>query len=134
MQVVIGARRYLDVKAKPARILVVEDDATLAAMYRNAFRLAGFQVETAGNGVTALWSIEQSVPDVIVLDLHLPGIRGEVILREIAARPDLCHIPVIVVTGSDAQLVVAQAKAILRKPVDVSRLVSVVERHLEPAA
>jgi DNA-binding response OmpR family regulator len=124
----------LDVKGKRARILVVEDDTTLAAMYRNALRLAGFEVEAAVNGITALWYIDQAPPDVIVLDLHVPGVHGDVILSEIAARSDLSHIPVIVVTGSDAQLVVAQAKAILRKPVDVGRLVSVVENHLDPAA
>jgi DNA-binding response OmpR family regulator len=124
----------LDVKAKRARILVVEDDTTLAAMYRNALRLAGFEVDAAENGITALWYIDQAPPDVIVLDLHLPGVRGEVVLSEIASRADLCHIPVIVVTGSDAQLVVAQARAILRKPVDIGRLLSVVEQQLDPAA
>jgi DNA-binding response OmpR family regulator len=124
----------LDVKARRPRILVVEDDTTLAAMYRNAFRFAGYDVEAAANGVTALWYIDQSPPDVIILDLHLPGVRGEVVLSEIAARRDLCHIPVIVVTGSDAQLVVAQARAILEKPVDVSQLVAVVEEHLDAAA
>jgi two-component system sensor histidine kinase/response regulator len=124
----------LDVKARRTRILVVEDDTTLAAMYRNALRLAGFDVDAAENGVTALWYIDQAPPDAIVLDLHLPGIRGEVILSEIAARPDLYHIPVIVVTGSDAQLVVAQVNAILRKPVDIGRLVSLVEKHLDAAA
>jgi DNA-binding response OmpR family regulator len=124
----------LDVKAKRTRILVVEDDMALAGMYRNALRLAGFDVKVAAHGITALWFIDQAPPDAIVLDLHLPGVRGDVILSEIAARPDLAHIPVIIVTGSDAQLVVAQANAILRKPVDVGRLVSVVEEQLEPAA
>ena len=103
-------------------------------MYRNALRFAGFEVSAAANGVTALWHIDQSPPDAVVLDLHLPGIRGEAILSEMSARADLCHIPVIVVTGSDTHAVVAQANAILRKPVDVSRLVSIVEQHLDPAA
>ena len=121
-------------KGKRPRILVVEDDSMLATMYRNALRFAGFDVNATANGVSALWHIDQSPPDAVVLDLHLPGIRGEAILSEIVARPDLSHIPVIVVTGSDTQTVVAQANAILRKPVDVSRLVSIVEQHLDPAA
>jgi two-component system, sensor histidine kinase and response regulator len=124
----------LDVKGTRPRLLVVEDDTTLASMYRSALRLAGYQVDVTSNGVTALWHIDQSPPDLVVLDLHLPGVRGDVILSEIAARSDLSHIPVVVVTGSDTQLVVAQANAILQKPVDVSRLVSVVEEHLERAA
>lgn len=113
---------------------MVEDDPLLATMYRNALRFAGFEVSAAANGVTALSHIDQSPPDAVVLDLHLPGIGGEAILSEISARPDLCHIPVIVVTGSDLHAVVAQANAILRKPVDVGRLVSIVEHHLDPAA
>jgi CheY-like chemotaxis protein len=72
--------------------------------------------------------IDQCVPDVVVLDLHLPRLRGEAILQEIANRADLCDIPVIIVTGSDPSPAVAQATAILRKPCPPDRLLSVVER------
>jgi CheY-like chemotaxis protein len=69
-----------------------------------------------------------------VLDLHLPGLGGDTILNEIAASPVLRDIPVIVVTGGDAQTAIVRAKAILRKPCVPTRLVSLVERHLGRAA
>jgi DNA-binding response OmpR family regulator len=124
----------LDVKERRPEILVVEDDATLAAMYKATLRFAGFNVFLASDVIAALWHIDQALPDLVVLDLNLPGLRGDAILEEISGRPDLRHIPVIVVTGSDTWPVVAQARAILRKPCDPSRLVSTIQEHLHPAA
>ena len=125
-----SSERYLDVKVRRSHILVVEDDSALAAMYRALLRLAGFDVHITADAVAALQYLDQSPPDLVVLDLHLPGFRGEVVLSEISANPTLYGIPVIVVTGSDARMAVAQATAILRKPCDPGRLVSIVERHL----
>jgi two-component system, sensor histidine kinase and response regulator len=124
----------LDVKEKRPRILVVEDDAALAAMYRSLMRLAGFDVYLTADAVSALRHIDDTPPDLVVLDLHLPGLRGETVLAEMTANPDLQHIPIIVVTGSDARMAVAQASAILRKPCDPGRLVALIEQHLGNAA
>jgi DNA-binding response OmpR family regulator len=124
----------LDVKRTQPRILVVEDDVSLATMYRALLRLAGFDVDVTADGFAALRYLDQAQPDLVVLDLHLPGVRGEAVLAEVAANPALHHIPVIVVTGSDARMAVAQAVAILSKPCDPSRLLSVVERHVGRAA
>jgi DNA-binding response OmpR family regulator len=115
---------------KRRRILVVEDDRRLAEMYKTALRFNGFDVDVAGDGTSALVSIEQRRPDLVVLDLHLPRLRGEVILSELVSRPDLHRIPVIIVAGSDARLAIAQAKAILRKPCNPDVLLSVIEQHL----
>ena len=121
-------------KEKRPHILVVEDDAALAAMYRTTLRCAGFDIHVAADAITALRRIDQAPPDLIVLDLHLPGLGGDTILSEIAASPLLQGIPVIVVTGGDAETAIAQAKAVLRKPCDPTRLVSLIERHLGRAA
>ena len=119
---------------KRRRILVVEDDIALATMYRSALRFAGFEVWIASDGVSALTRMDMDVPDLVVLDLHLPILRGEAILQEIAAAPHLRHIPVVVVTGDDAKMAIAQATAILRKPCAPDRLLSVITAHLHPAA
>jgi CheY-like chemotaxis protein len=116
------------------QILVVEDDLALAIMYKNALRLGGFDVHVANDGIVALWILDQSLPDLIVCDLFLPRLRGEVILSEVAANRALQHIPVIVVTGSDASMAVAQATAILRKPCGPDRLLSAINRELAHAA
>jgi DNA-binding response OmpR family regulator len=115
------------------RVLVVEDDRALADMYRTALRFSGFDVDGATDGVSALRLIDQSVPDVVVLDLHLPRLRGEAILQEITNRADLCDIPVIIVTGADPSPAVAQAAAILRKPCPPDRLLSIIDRVSEAA-
>jgi DNA-binding response OmpR family regulator len=116
------------------RILVVEDDLPLASMYKNALRLGGFDVHVAHDGIGALWILDQQTLDLVVLDLFLPRLRGEVVLSEIAENRALQHLPVVVVTGSDAGLAAAQATAILRKPCGPDRLLSAISRELEFAA
>ena len=72
---------------------------------------------------------------MIVLDIHLPGLRGDELLKELSERPETRQIPAIVVTGADIHLdrAVEQAKQILRKPCPPERLVSVVERYVQAA-
>lgn len=111
------------------RILVIEDDSALATMYQSALAFAGFDVEVAGDGLTALEDIDDDHPDLVVLDLHLPQLDGTAILREVAATPDTRNIPVIVVTGSDSDGLPA-ASAVLRKPCDPGDLVAAIEQQL----
>ena len=73
------------------------------------------------------------MPDVVVLDLHLPQLRGEAILQEIANRAELCDISVVIVSGSDPSPGVAEAAAFLRKPCPPERLLSVIERVADAA-
>ena len=122
------------VKERRRRILVVEDDISLARLYRSALRFAGFDVAIATDGLSGLAQMDADAPDLVVLDLHLPILRGESILQEIAATPHLQHIPVVIVTGEDTHTAVAQATAILRKPCAPDQLLSVVAAHLSPAA
>jgi DNA-binding response OmpR family regulator len=128
-----GSSRKRTVRTKK-RILVVEDDEALATLYRWVLRIAGFDVERAGDGWTALRLIDSTTPDLIVLDVHLPGLGGDELLEEMSARPYTRQIPVVVVTGSDLKLTVSQVRQILRKPCGPDRLVSVVERQLLFAA
>jgi len=116
------------------RILLVEDDVALAHLYRGVLRMAGFETVHVVDGWSALRAMDERLPDLIVLDIHLPGLRGDELLAEMSQRPETRQIPAIVVTGADIDLAVAQAKQILRKPCDPERLVSVVERYVEAAA
>jgi two-component system response regulator ResD len=80
-----------------ARVLVVEDDATVAEVVRTYLERAGLQIEHAADGVTALSLAGRSMPDLVVLDLMLPGLSGlEVCTRLRQSRPDL---PVIMLTA-----------------------------------
>ncbi|MGE0444712.1 MAG: response regulator [Vicinamibacterales bacterium] len=115
---------------KRHRILVVEDDVELANMYRAALRFAGFEVHTARDGLTALQALDADRPDLVVLDLRLPTIRGEAVLEEIAASDNPASPPVIVVTGGDPSRAVAQASAVLRKPCSPDLLITAIEHRL----
>ncbi|MCX5193265.1 response regulator transcription factor [Streptomyces sp. NBC_00249] len=84
------------VEAPPARILVVDDDPTVSEVVTGYLRRAGFAVEEAADGPAALAAAGRARPDLVVLDLMLPGIDGlEVCRRLRAAGP----VPVIMLTA-----------------------------------
>jgi DNA-binding response OmpR family regulator len=112
------------------RILVVDDDRSIHQMYRTALLLAGFEVDAAVDGMSALRQIDEQRPDLIVLDLHLPSIDGLTVLSELRANSNTWSIPVVVVTGTESDYEVAQASAILKKPCEPEKLLSVIEQHL----
>jgi len=121
--------------ARRRKVLLVEDDVDLAQLYRGVLRWSGFDAEHVIDGVSALRVLEEDAPDLIVVDMNLPVLNGDQLLREIAAHPELRQIPAIVVTGSDtrADVPVEQARQVLRKPCSPERLVSVVERYVRAA-
>jgi len=81
-----------------ARVLVVEDEARVAAVLRDALTDLGYAVKIAGNGAEALGLVPVYQPDVVLLDLAMPGIPGEDVLKRLRqAHP---HLPVVVVTGN----------------------------------
>jgi two-component system phosphate regulon response regulator PhoB len=115
------------------RILLVEDDTDLARLYRGVLRMAGFDARHASDGWSALRAIHDERPDVLVVDIHVPGLRGDELLTELSSHPETRQIPAIVVTGTDIDLAVAQVKQVLRKPCAPERLVSVIERFAAAA-
>jgi two-component system OmpR family response regulator len=113
------------------RILVVEDDNLLATQYRSALAYAGFDVDIAADGLSALETIDQAHPDLVVTELRMPEIGAEAILSEAAATPHTSHIPFIVLTGAESMLPGLRASAVMQKPCAPSDLVAMVERHLQ---
>ena len=116
--------------ARRPRILVVEDDAALAHLYCTAISLRGIACTRVGDGVSALRSLEQMRPDLVILDLNLPTVDGHVVLREFAQNPLTSDIPVIVVTGMDPTPVLPQAAMVLRKPCDPQHVARIAADHL----
>lgn len=96
-------------------------------LFRTALRLAGFDVRTAVDGVSALWQIGQQRLDVVVLDLDLPGVNGIAIHQELKSCEQTCHVPVVIVTGTDWQSPVP-AYATLLKPISPDDLVNTVRQ------
>ncbi len=112
-------------------VLVVEDDPALRRLFATALSLAGFVVREAPNGYEAIHSVERNPPDLIVLDLLLPGFGGLSVQREITERAGTRLIPIVIVTGSTRELDHLAVAGVLRKPVDPDALVETVRKCLE---
>jgi len=79
-------------------ILYVEDDPVLLATYRQLFERAGFSVELARDGLTAMRTLLRLVPDLVVLDLMLPRFDGGEVLKFMQSNPRLKNVPVIILS------------------------------------
>jgi DNA-binding response OmpR family regulator len=110
--------------------LIVEDDGDLRRLFRTALMVDGFEVREASSGTQALRELEVSTPDLVVLDLILPGLSGLSVQEEIAAHAQTRSIPVIIVTASAMNLDQVQVACVLRKPVTPEELVQRVRHHL----
>ena len=80
------------------RILIVDDEPEILDLLMAYFLMSRFEVETATNGPDALVTVSQQRPDVVLLDINMPGMNGLEALREIM-KVDR-SIPVIIVTGN----------------------------------
>jgi CheY-like chemotaxis protein len=74
-------------RPKQLRILVVEDHADTAASLAELLRLYGHEIRVAGNGAEALCQVESSPPDVVLLDIGLPGMDGWEVARRLRLSP-----------------------------------------------
>jgi len=115
-------------------VLIVEDDTDLRKFYRHALALAGYDVKEAPGGFEALRTLDSDPPDIVVLDLTLPGVDGFMVRRELAAHAHTRSIPIVVVTGSAENLDYLEVACLLRKPVSPDDLVNVVRKCLASGA
>jgi two-component system phosphate regulon response regulator PhoB len=83
----------------PVRILVVEDERDISALVAYHLTKEGYRVRTAEGGLEAIESAESERPDLIVLDIMLPGLSGYEVLGELRKRPELADVPVILLTA-----------------------------------
>ncbi|HVV21171.1 MAG TPA: response regulator transcription factor, partial [Pseudonocardiaceae bacterium] len=86
--------------ATPVRVLVVDDEATLAELVTMALRYEGWEVRSAGNGMTAVRVAREFRPDVVVLDVMLPDLSGLEVLHRLRERAP--NLPVLFLTAKDA--------------------------------
>ena len=84
-----------------ALILVVDDNADNVNIAREILLSRGFEVRVAYNGQSALASIEQQCPDLVLLDIMMPQMSGMEVLDRLRANPATAGVPVILVTAKD---------------------------------
>lgn len=81
------------------RILVVDDDPRLLHVVAMYLSIEGYEVDTASNGEEGLRQLEQRRPDLVILDVMMPGIDGLEACRRIKSNPDTRAIPVVLFTA-----------------------------------
>ena len=81
------------------RVLFVEDDASVAQMYRLKLELDGYAVDVAGDGLAALDKARASHPDIIFLDMRLPKLDGLGVLEALRADISTAPIPVVILSN-----------------------------------
>lgn len=92
-----------------ARILIIDDDALTRTLAGEALREAGFAVVEAASGEEGLAAFESERPDLVLLDVVMPGLDGFEVCRRLRAHPRLGHVPVIMLTGLEDTESIEQA-------------------------
>ncbi|HXI72699.1 MAG TPA: response regulator [Verrucomicrobiae bacterium] len=82
------------------KILIIEDDQIVANVYRNKLAVEGYTTETASDGESGLLVMRKLKPDVIILDLMLPGISGLEVIKQIRSEPPFTKTPIIVFSNT----------------------------------
>lgn len=119
----------------PKRILLVDDYPDAVEIWGMYLRAQGYAVETAENGLAAVEQAARLVPDIVILDLELPGITGFEAARRLRNSNRTRHIPLIAATGYSHVKQLNQARdcgfdSIIVKPCEPSALVAEIERLL----
>jgi two-component system phosphate regulon response regulator PhoB len=83
----------------PARILIVEDEEPLTLLLRYNLEAEGYEVDSVARGDEAQTKLQESVPDLVVLDWMLPGLSGIELCRRLRTRPETKTLPVIMLTA-----------------------------------
>ena len=119
------------------RILIIEDNATAANIYKATLARQGFSVDVATDGELGLAAVAGSPPDLILLDLMLPKIDGVELLRQMRAIETLAHVPIVVISNAytPARLESLQAagasKIVSKANMSPKQLISIVQEFAD---
>jgi len=122
-----------------AKVLVVEDDSDIRAAYVYALTKAGFEVLEAPDGNAAMQLFERQRPDVILLDMLMPGMSGLDFLRETKASARFPAMKIIALSNIDTARVVQEAKGLgvddyhIKVDMTPHQMVQLVQRYLDDA-
>lgn len=116
-------------------VFVVEDHPLNMKLTSDLLELHGFQVVKATDGESALQLLQTLQPDLILLDIHLPGMDGLQVFQQIKADPRLSAVPVIALTASAMRDQEERIRTVgftdyIAKPIDTKRFIATVRTHL----
>ena len=120
-----------------SRILIVDDEPDMRLAVRNVLKLRGYEIAEAGDGPAALAIARESRPDLVLLDMRLPGMDGIEVLEGLKKIDDT--VPVVMITGyghiqSAVDVMKLGASEYLQKPFENAQLVETVKRFVQGPA
>ena len=114
-------------------VLLIEDEPSIAEAIRFVLTREGWQCEAWPQGTGAIERIRLLRPRLVILDLMLPGRSGGELLAELRADPDLCHLPVLLLSACGGANMPTEANLILAKPFANADLRAAVRELLDTA-
>jgi CheY-like chemotaxis protein len=121
------------------RILIVDDNATNLKLASHVLESAGFAVEGAVDAEQAQELLDQTLPDLILMDIALPGMDGLTLTRKLKADPRFKDVRIVALTafamkGDDRKALDAGCDGYITKPIDTRNLPQQVQAYLRPGA
>ncbi len=118
------------------KILFVEDEPDQVMVIKMRLEASGYEVITANDGLTGLKYVEDKRPDLVLLDIIMPGMDGIEVCKRLKANEKTKHIPVIAVTASgeedlEKRCIEAGCSNVIKKPYDSKELLENIEWHLK---
>jgi len=123
----------------PSRVLIVDDNPPNIALAGYVLNAAGFQVDSAGDGAQALIRIAARRPELILMDIQMPGVDGLELTRRLKADAATRDIVIVAFTayamkGDEARMRAAGCDGYLSKPIDVASFAASVQDFLDKGA
>jgi CheY-like chemotaxis protein len=116
-------------------VLVVDDEPVLRGLVAEALRDEGYAVAEAGDGLALLDRLAAERPDLVLLDVMMPGLDGRQAFLVMRSRADLPQVPVVMMSAAvSPDRLDPSIAAFLPKPFDLDRLLALVEELIGPAS
>jgi len=127
----------MSVALQEQQILVIDDEERITDLLSRQFTVAGFEVATVNSASEALIRIEEAVPDLIILDLRMPGMTGYELCAQLRTLYDRTQLPIIILTAlersvEELRCLAVGANVYLQKPYDAQELLETVRDLLQP--
>ncbi len=121
----------------PAKVLVVEDNEMNMQLFEYLLEEGGYQILKATSGEDALRVVAEKMPDLILMDIHLPGMDGLSVVRELKNDSKMQRIPILALTahamrGDKDRFLQAGCDGYISKPIDVKTFIPSIQKFLAP--
>ncbi|MEZ4736391.1 MAG: histidine kinase N-terminal 7TM domain-containing protein [Caldilineaceae bacterium] len=133
-----GAWRGAPTAGPRPKIFIIEDNETNIHTFTDYLLASGYDVHVARSGAEALLSLRKNKPDLILMDIQMPGMDGLEVMQQVRQEETLRHVPIVALTalampGDRDRCLAAGADEYISKPVSLRRLVYLIENRCRPA-